>query len=609
MLVAGPSAERTVSVYAVPLRSPVNVHVAAGPPEPAPERPPGAHTRASPSAAATVYPDGVGPVAGARTVSVIDVGVTVLLSEDGAASPATLPGAEEVCEASQYPATGAATSSPPTPRAAASVRARATAGEVSPTTPVSSAHRAPGSSPSAREPPVGGFPSPDAAPTVTGMTSPVVPRPAPPSAPEARDELDALTDLVREVSSQRNVEDTLDVALRQCLSLTASEFGFIGLIRASQHGDGVGELEIVAIHGFHPAPHFFAEHRVIPLKPNIFNTVVLENRPVRTADAAADPHRVGQPSGHPPVGAFMGVPLRLDGAPIGMIGLANRAVPYEDDHERLVLTYASLISVLVHNAQLYEQLQQTNTWLERLVTERTSELAQARDALAEKASRLQVVLTDTVDTQETERRRIAADLHDGVNQLIVGALLELTSSRHRVEAGQHDAALGSLDSARAILSDVETELRRVVHDLHPPVLEGLGLTAGIREVADRFAAFSGIDCTVEVTGRPVRLGAGAETSLYRLVQEALKNVAVHSGARNALVRLAFEADEGCLTVSVSDDGTGFDPADAERTAGAGGRLHLGLGSMRRRVETLEGRWGIESTPGGGTTIRACVPLP
>ncbi|WP_158220388.1 GAF domain-containing sensor histidine kinase [Kineosporia sp. A_224] len=438
---------------------------------------------------------------------------------------------------------------------------------------------------------------------------PVTERPAPPSAPGARDELDALTDLVREVSSQRNVEDTLDVALRQCLSLTASEFGFIGLIRAPQHEDGVGELEIVAIHGFHPAPHFFAEHRVIPLKPNIFNTVVLENRPVRTADAAADPHRVGQPSGHPPVGAFMGVPLRLDGAPIGMIGLANRAVPYEDDHERLVLTYASLISVLVHNAQLYEQLQQTNTWLERLVTERTSELAQARDALAEKASRLQVVLAETVDTQETERRRIAADLHDGVNQLIVGALLELTSSRHRVEAGQDDAALGSLDSARAILSDVETELRRVVHDLHPPVLEGLGLTAGIREVADRFAAFSGIACTVEVTGRPVRLGAGAETSLYRLVQEALKNVAVHSGARNALVRLAFEADEGCLTVSVSDDGTGFDPADAERSAGAGGRLHLGLGSMRRRVETLEGRWGIESTPGGGTTIRACVPLP
>jgi len=148
------------------------------------------------------------------------------------------------------------------------------------------------------------------------------------------------------------------------------------------------------------------------------------------------------------VGAFLGVPLRLDGAPIGMIGLANRAGPYEDEHERLTLTYASLIAVLVHNAQLYEQLQRTNEWLERLVDERTSELAQARDALAEKASRLQAVLADTVDTQENERRRIAADVHDGINQLLIGAMLELTSSRHRIGAGQAEAAVASLDSAR-----------------------------------------------------------------------------------------------------------------------------------------------------------------
>jgi signal transduction histidine kinase len=429
-----------------------------------------------------------------------------------------------------------------------------------------------------------------------------------PALPLAQDRLDALTALVLEVSSQRNVEDTLDVALRQCLSLTASEFGFIGLVRPPEHELGVGELEIVAIHGFHPAPHFFADNRVIPLRPNIFNTVVLENRAVRTADAANDPDRVGQPKGHPAVGAFLGVPLRLDGAPIGMIGLANRAGPYEDEHERLTLTYASLIAVLIHNAQLYEQLQQTNEWLERLVGERTSELAQARDALAEKASRLQAVLADTVDTQENERRRISADLHDGINQLLIGAMLELTSSRHRIDAGQPDAAAASLDSARDILADVEAEIRRVVHDLHPPVLEGLGLTAGLREVADRFETYSGIACSVEVTGRPVRLGDRAEASLYRLVQEALKNVAVHAAAGHATVGLVFDADEACLTVSVTDDGRGFVVADADRAGTAGGRYHLGLESMRRRVESLAGRWEIGSTPGGGTTVRASVPL-
>lgn len=426
--------------------------------------------------------------------------------------------------------------------------------------------------------------------------------------PEAQDRLDALTALVLEVSSQRNVEDTLDVALRQCLSLTGSEFGFIGLVRPPEHEQGVGVLEIVAIHGFHPAPHFFAEHRVIPLKPNIFNTVVLENRPVRTADAATDPQRVGQPRGHPHVGAFLGVPLRLEGQPIGMIGLANRAGPYEDDHERLTTTYASLTAVLVHNAQLYEQLQQTNEWLERLVGERTRELALARDALAEKASRLQAVLADTVDAQETERRRIAADLHDGINQLLVGAMLELTSGAHRIETGQQAAAATSLASAREILADVETEIRRVVHDLHPPVLEGLGLTAGIRDVAERFEAWSGLPCAVEVEGRPVRLGARAETSLYRLVQEALKNAATHAGAGRVAVRVVFDADAGCLTVTVTDDGRGFDPGEADRLPAPGGRSHLGLESMRRRVESLAGQWSVVSAPGRGTTVRACVPL-
>jgi len=428
----------------------------------------------------------------------------------------------------------------------------------------------------------------------------------PPAFPEPRDQLDALTSLVLEVSSQRGVGDVLDVALRQCLSLTGSEFGFVGLIRAPDNDIAAGELEIVAIHGFHPAPSFYFDHRVIPLRPNIFNRVILEDRPVRTADAASDPQRVGQPPGHPLVQAFLGVPLRFDDVPIGMIGLANRAAPYEVEHERLALTYASLIAVLVHNAQLYEQLQQTNMWLERLVEERTRELAQARDALAEKASRLQAVLSDTVDAQEGERRRIAEDVHDGINQLLIGAMLELTSGQHRVEAGQPDDAVASLASAREILAQVETEIRRVVHDLHPPVLEGLGLTAALRDVAERVEAFSGVRCRVTVAGRPARLADRTEISLYRIVQEALQNVAMHARATHADVRVAFAPGE--VSVTVTDDGRGFDAADAERRAEPTGRRHLGLGSMRRRVESLGGSWSLESTPGRGTTLGARIAI-
>jgi signal transduction histidine kinase len=445
-----------------------------------------------------------------------------------------------------------------------------------------------------------------------------------PAFPEPRDALDALTELVLEVSVQRKSGGALQVALRQCLTLTGSQFGFVGLVR---EGESAPVLEIVAIHGFHPAATFYAEYREIPLRPNIFNRVVLEDRPVRTADAANDPSRVGQPRGHPSVGAFLGVPLRLDGRPIGMIGLANRPGPYGDDHERLALTYASLIAVLVHNAELYEQLQQTNSWLERLVDERTRELAQARDALAEKAARLQAVLSETVDAQERERQRIAEDIHDGINQLLIGAMLELSAGRERIDAGQPEAATPALESARDILARVESEIRRVVHDLHPPVLEGLGLPAAIRDVADRFQQFTHVKCAVEVRGRSCRLPARTEISLYRIVQEALQNVAVHAGAGRVDVRLTFDAPGGGVEVLVRDDGRGFDPAGlpwapaaaAGRPGGPGRggrasvaepgtRHHLGLESMRRRVESLAGEWDLCSGPGSGTTIRARVPL-
>jgi hypothetical protein len=127
-----------------------------------------------------------------------------------------------------------------------------------------------------------------------------------PASPEPRDTLDVLTHLVLEVSMQRNVDDVLDLALRRCPTLTGSEFGFIGLVRDGPHHQAERELEIVGIHGFHPALSFYAEHRVIPLRPNLFARVILQDRALRTADATSEPERVGQPRGHPVVGPSWG---------------------------------------------------------------------------------------------------------------------------------------------------------------------------------------------------------------------------------------------------------------------------------------------------------------
>lgn len=413
---------------------------------------------------------------------------------------------------------------------------------------------------------------------------------------ESRHQLEALHHLAVELSGLRDVDSVLDVALRHCLDLTDSQFGFIGL--GGIHPEA---MQIAAIDGFHPTPDFYRSHRVIPLRPNVFANAVLENRPVRSSDARLDPARVGQPAGHPEVRSFLGVPLRLNDRPIGMIGVANRPGSYTDDHERLLLTYAAQVAIIIDNAQLYERLERANEDLERTVGERTAQLRVTGAELAEKAAELERVLIETVDSQEHERQRIASDLHDGINQLLIGAMLELTSGRRRLERGAFGESLSALEAAHDILRRVEAEVRRVVHDLHPQILEGLGLAAATRRLVDEFSGQSGLACEVVISGDIARLPAQAEVCAYRILQESLHNVASHAAASRLSVALHLTGPE--LTVEVSDDGVGFEPSAAAATNG-----HLGLRSMRQRAESLRGRLEIESAPGRGTTVRALLPV-
>lgn len=414
-------------------------------------------------------------------------------------------------------------------------------------------------------------------------------------APGRADELRALYFLALELSDLRDVDAVLDLALRQCLELTGSSFGFIGLTIETRDA-----LEIVAIQGFHPTSDFYARHRMIPLRPNVFARAVLEDRPVRSVDASVDPARVGQPRGHPVVRTFLGAPLRCDDRPIGMIGVANRDVPYEDEHERLLGTYAAQVAIVIRNAQLYEELERTNEQLEYLVAERTRELRRTTEQLHRQAQVLASVLSETVDVQERERRRIAQELHDGVNQMLVGAMLELGSALRRIDEGTPATAVADgLHLVAETLRQVEGEIRRVVHDLHPPALVGLGLPAAVRRLAERFTRIYGIPCEVTVEGEPKRLGARREIHLYRVIQEALRNAGSHADASTVTVRLRF--DTAGLTVSVADDGRGFrlDGPDAVAE-------HLGLSGMRWRAEALGGCWEVVTAPGAGTTVTVSV---
>ncbi len=409
--------------------------------------------------------------------------------------------------------------------------------------------------------------------------------------------LQALYQMAVELSGLRSLESVQDTALKHCLNLTGSQFGFIGLNTPDSKA-----LEVVAIQGFHPDRAFFQHNRFIPLRPNIFARVVLEDRPIRSEDATIDPRRVGQPDGHPPVITFLGVPLRLRDAPIGMIGVANRPQPYEDEHIQLLTTYAAQVSIAIHNAQLYEQLTSTLGALEQKVARRTRQLEEAKEALSIKAAQLQKLLTETFDVQEQERQRIAQDMHDGTTQLLIGAMLELKSAQRRLDNQDLSLADESLKQVRAILHQVEAEMKRVIYDLRPPTLDALGLVPAVRRYAERFEQYSGIRCQVAVFGETARLSPRVEIGVYRLIQEALQNVSLHAQADLADVVIAFTPRN--LKLSIIDNGQGFDLEQVRRNQNE----HLGLLGMRERAESMGGRIAWQTTPGQGVHLELLVPI-
>ena len=411
------------------------------------------------------------------------------------------------------------------------------------------------------------------------------------------EQLQALYQLSVELSAQHSLDSVLQTALQHCLKLTDSQFGFVGLTTEQQE-----ELDVVATVGFELAPDFYHNNRVIPLRPNIFSYVILNNEPIRTVDATADPRRVGQPTDHPPVYSFLGVPLRIQDRPIGMIGVANRPTPYQIEHEQLLTMYAAQVAIITRNAQLYEALAASNEKLEKAVTKRTAQLEQARLSLAEKASRLETLLAEAVTVQEHERKRIALEMHDGVNQLLYGAIFELKSADRRLQQQETAKAAASIHSAQSVLHQVEGELKRIIYDLRPPTLDTLGLIPTLHKLVEQHGQVTGASCIIKTLGEERRLPPAVEVNLYRAIQEALHNAGQHAEAQNILIMLAYS--KRWLKVTISDDGLGFD-VDAIQSDH---KNQLGLLSMRERAESLGGRFLISSRAGSGTRIELSIPL-
>lgn len=248
------------------------------------------------------------------------------------------------------------------------------------------------------------------------------------------------------------------------------------------------------------------------------------------------------------------------------------------------------VQALLRIKEAESALRRAHDQLEQRVTERTAELSRANDDLRALSRRL-------VDVQEAERRFIARELHDEVGQLLTGLKLLLETSFHPAAAPEQR----TLDEAIEITQQLLDRVRQLSIDLRPQMLDDLGLLIALEWHFKRYSKQTGIDVQFRHSPLPARLPGPVETTVFRVVQEALTNAARHAGVKTVNVWLQIGDDS--LRVQIEDRGSGFVP---EKTLSRGDST--GLTGMKERAELLGGTLTLDSAPGQGTRLTVELPV-
>jgi two-component system NarL family sensor kinase len=214
--------------------------------------------------------------------------------------------------------------------------------------------------------------------------------------------------------------------------------------------------------------------------------------------------------------------------------------------------------------------------------------------------KLQVLTQRIVSLQEEERSRVSRELHDGISQLLVSIKFQFELASHELASG-NSKALTTLDTGVERLAGAIGEVRRISHDLHPSLLDTLGLPAAIGQLVAEFEQRSGLKMLYS-NG----LGNGdpddsVAVALFRVLQEALTNIERHAAAHS--VHISLDGDEASVRLRVRDDGVGFNPRQLDNIKGGG----IGLRNIRERVEHFGGRFSLLSAA-GGTELDVTLPV-
>ncbi|HZP04369.1 MAG TPA: CheR family methyltransferase [Terracidiphilus sp.] len=239
---------------------------------------------------------------------------------------------------------------------------------------------------------------------------------------------------------------------------------------------------------------------------------------------------------------------------------------------------------------------------ERLVARQTAALEGEIKIAARKLSRTQEELRGLTahlfTAQEEERQHLARELHDDIGQRL--SLLKMLLEEIKGAGGTQED-LARLEAAREQVQSLNTDVRQISHGLHPAILQDLGLSAALRDLVQEFGEREGMPVTYQTQGLPERWSPETATTIYRIAQEALRNVSKHAGKTH--VKIVLTSADGHLQLKVMDFGLGFDQ-ESEGNEPIG----LGMISMQERARLMGGTLTVQSALGQGTTVTAEIPL-
>jgi signal transduction histidine kinase len=269
----------------------------------------------------------------------------------------------------------------------------------------------------------------------------------------------------------------------------------------------------------------------------------------------------------------------------------------------LLLAGVGLTFLLIWSHQKSILLREARDSLEQRVKERTADLqAMNQQLTGEVERRIQAeeeyrsVAVRLAETEESERSRLARELHDSVGQSLTALSFSITTAVNRLPAGSPQEVISRLEDSAKLVSDTMSRVRDVMVDLMPPLLDDHGLVPVLRWYCREFSERSGTETVVTGDEKVPRLPPPAEIALFRIAQEALMNVMQHANASEVTVEL--EATAEAVRMTIADNGVGFSPETATSPRGKGSGW--GMLSMRERAEMVGGRFQALSSPGSGT---------